>query len=412
MIFNEKDLQHMSNWQDDRGRAVKLGVACLGTVLSAVAVAPAIAATETVVYSFVGGAVDGAGPNGLINVDGMLYGTTTQGGSSEACKGSGCGTVYSVTTAGAERVVFAFQGDKDGPYPRGADPAGVLLDAGGTLYGTTAYGGAGTACKRLGCGTVFKVRPAGAEAVLYSFIGPRNAAIPTTGVIDVGRTFYGTTYYGGAHGGGAVFSVTAAGVEKVVYSFGGVTDDGVDPDTGLVNVSGTLYGTTDYGGAYGCGTVFAVTPTAYVGRVYDFRCGRNGSRPNSLINVDGTLYGTTAAGGGPGNGCKSVGCGTVFSLTGTAQKVLYSFVAHTDGTGPSKLINAGGTFYGLTAGRYGHVFSMVLSEIQKVKILYSFEGGTLDGAGPNSLIDVDGTLYGTTSSGGTNDYGTVFSLTP
>jgi uncharacterized repeat protein (TIGR03803 family) len=115
---------------------------------------------------------------------------------------------------------------------------------------------------------VFSVTPAGVEKVLHSFQGGSDGARPTGGLLNVGGVLYGTTNGGGAHSRGTVFAITTAGAEEVVYSFKANNLDGTRPVGTLINVGGTLYGTTRSGGATtvcynfsdGCGTVFAVTP--------------------------------------------------------------------------------------------------------------------------------------------------------
>jgi uncharacterized repeat protein (TIGR03803 family) len=110
------------------------------------------AGAENTLHLFNGGD-DGANPYaGLIDVKGTLYGATFSGGGS-GCNGQGCGTVYSVTTAGAESVIYAFQGGKDGQGPEAA-----LLDVKGALYGTTLDGGRAHCFAGGGCGTVFTVK--------------------------------------------------------------------------------------------------------------------------------------------------------------------------------------------------------------------------------------------------------------
>jgi uncharacterized repeat protein (TIGR03803 family) len=196
-------------------------------------------------------------------MNGALYGTTTEGGglgSTHLC----CGTVFSVTTTGKERVLHVFAGGSDGAYPQ-AD----LIDVDGTLYGTTTYGGA------YGFGTVFSVTTDGTEKVLYSFGGGSDGEYPSAGLIDVKGTLYGTTTYGGSsswcnfgYGCGTLFSVTTTGAEQVLHAFAGGSADGANPHADLIDVNGTLYGTTFYGGpsckrhggVRGCGTVFTFTP--------------------------------------------------------------------------------------------------------------------------------------------------------
>ena len=269
--------------------------------------------TETVLHSF-GNGNDGANPvGGLINVGGTLYGTTDAGGANNSCT-RGCGTVFTITTSGAERVLYSFKAGTDG-----ANPGASLINLGGTLYGTTLEGGdTSNKCFSKGCGTVFEVTTSGAETVLHRFVlGNDDGAYPYASLINVGGTLYGTTYNGGASsncslGCGTVFEVTTSGMETVLHSFSGGGFDGAGPMAGLINVGGTLYSTTQRGGAVnsctgGCGTVFKITP--YGTETVLHNCDQHGSYPGAgLLNVNGTLYSTTENGGAHGDG-------TVFSLT-------------------------------------------------------------------------------------------------
>jgi len=185
-----------------------------------------------------------------------------------------------------------------------------------------------------------------------------------TGLIHVKSHLYGTTQGGGA-GGGVVFSLNRkTGAEEVLYSFCGQQNclDGFNP-RGLIDVDGTLYGTTLQGGSYncdqgqGCGTVFSLDPTTGAHTVlHSFGSGTDGTTPVAgLIHVNGALCGTTGAGGA--TGCGTLGCGTVFSIdpnTG-AETVIYSFGAGTDGRGPEAGLTAvNGKFYGTTAEGGAH----------------------------------------------------------
>jgi uncharacterized repeat protein (TIGR03803 family) len=152
-----------------------------------------------------------------------------------------------------------------------------------------------------------RVRPT--YAVLHSFDG-YDGANPEAGLIDVKGALYGTTYSMGAGYEGTVFKITTSGAETVLHSFGSASGDGAYPEAGLLNVKDTLYGTTVYGGAYshggssGSGTVFAIATSGIEKVLYSFGgSGDDGSEPNAgLINVKGTLYGTTSAGGAKGRG--------------------------------------------------------------------------------------------------------------
>jgi len=205
-----------------------------------------------VVYNFAG-ASDGARPlAGLINVNGTLYGTTVQGGGEGCYKSFGCGTVFSVTPTGQETVLHAFTGGSDG-----ANPKAGLIDVNGTLYGTTEYGGPHKSICGGSCGTVFTITPSGSENILHFFAGPPDGAFPAAGLINVNGTLYGTTTEGGISGGcrlagpkvgcGTVYSINDSGSETVLHSFKS-GHDGAFPYAGLVSAGSTLYGTTSLGG--------------------------------------------------------------------------------------------------------------------------------------------------------------------
>jgi uncharacterized repeat protein (TIGR03803 family) len=357
-------------------------------------------------------------------VGGTLYGTTFAGGSYSCAyyRTSGCGTVFSVTPSGTEQVLHGFGAHRDGSNPRAG-----LIDVGGTFYGTTEFGGYacyGTGYYYSDCGTVYSITPSGAESVLFSFGGrdAKNGSYPLADLIDVKGTLYGTTRAGGSGvcyspytACGVVYSITTQGGENVLHSFGSGTD-GAYPDASLIELKGKLYGTT-YAGAHHFGTVFRITLGGKEKVLHHFGAADDGAQPVAgLIAVNGTLYGTTLRGGTYSCGSQG-GCGTVFSITpGGTERVLHSFGNGTDGAGPqASLIELKGVLYGTTTsgGEYseGAVFSS--TPAGKEKVLHHF--GTYGGGGINphaGLTDVGGTLYGTTYSGGAHGYGTVFSLKP
>jgi len=238
---------------------------------------------ETVLYSFYN---DGFHPlAGLIKVKGTLYGTTEYG-----CR-SGGGTVFAITTSGKKTVLHCFAAEPDG-----ASPYAGLLDVNGTLYGTTWAGGAS------GYGTVFSITTSGKETVLHSFgTNAGDGESPWASLINVKGTLYGTAGGGGANGDGTVFAITTSGKETVLYSFKG-RPDGAKPYAGLLNVNGTFYGTTNAGGAYcrkhrGCGTIFSISPSGAETVLYSFHAADGESPDAALLNINGTLYGTTSGGG-------------------------------------------------------------------------------------------------------------------
>jgi uncharacterized repeat protein (TIGR03803 family) len=262
--------------------------------------------TETLLHTF-GVGNDGTLPSSLINVNGVLYGTTAAGGT------NGDGTVFKITTSGAESVLYNFAGGSDGLSPRG------LTNVNGVLYGTTAGGGGVCSEFANGCGTVFTITTSGVERVLYSFAGGSDGLAPQSGLTNVNGVLYGTTIFGddcrvyGGLGCGTVFKVTKSGVEKLLHRFEG-GNDGRNPATGLTNVNGVLYGITETLGAngcsnQGCGADFAITTSGVKSVVHIFGGGSDGSYPRAaLTNVNGVLYGTTAGGGTNGEG-------TFYSLT-------------------------------------------------------------------------------------------------
>jgi uncharacterized repeat protein (TIGR03803 family) len=271
-----------------------------------VSAADAATYSEKVVYSFcptANSCPDGASPQAsLINVNGTLYGTAYNG------DGYGSATVFALAPdTGEETVLVAF----GGYTPGGQNPQAGLIDVKRTLYGTTSTGGSGN----FGAdGTVFAFDlNTNTYTVVYSFCSQQNCADgadPGIGnLIEANGTLYGTTFAGGKFGEGAIFSVDLkTGAETALYSFHGLRD-GIGPYAGRIDVHGTLYGTTYNGGAAGSGTVFSVDlNTGAKTVVHSFGSGSDGATPVAgLMDVKGTLYGTTSAGG-------PYEAGTVFAL--------------------------------------------------------------------------------------------------
>ncbi len=259
---------------------------------------------EHVLHAFQGNPDGQASYGNLIEYKGKLYGTTAYGGTDG-------GTVFEIDTAGHERVVYAFGANPDD----GSAPLAGLIDVGGTFYGTTAGGGG----KKV-AGTVFSVTPAGTEKVIYTFKAGLDGETPGAPLVELNGEFYGTTVYGGSSDpslyNGVIFKVNAAGREKVLHRFQGESD-GASPLGGLTAVNGTLYGTTYFGGDgtpsfSGNGTIYSVTTAGVETILHDFQGEGDGSNPEgNLIALQGSLYGTSSQQGlGQANGN-----GNVFSLT-------------------------------------------------------------------------------------------------
>jgi uncharacterized repeat protein (TIGR03803 family) len=333
--------------------------------------------TESVLYNFMG--EDGANPfAGLIfDQAGNLYGTTYRGGA------GGDGTVFELTPnqdgSWTESVLHSFTWS-DGASPVG----GVILDAVGSLYGTTTEGGTA------GSGTVFKLTPnpdgSWTESVLHSFTGGGDGSYPDHGslLFDGTGNLYGATAAGGkgtcyvwAPGCGTIFELTpnvdGSWTEQVLHRFSGGTDGATPEPTLIFDQSGNLYGTTLLGGAHGVGNVFELMPNpdgSWKEKVLHHFNGKNGSQPWAGVIFDqaGNLYGTTIVGGNLSY-CNGGGCGVVFELT-----------PNPDGS-------------------------------WKESVRYRFIGK--DASEPWGLImDAAGNLYGTTLIGGVKGRGAVFEITP
>ena len=390
-----------------------------------------------IVYGFNGKNKLTAGTSLVRDTGGNLYGASTYGGLRNCYQGP-CGAIYKIDPKGKETTLYSFKG-----APDGANPVAVIVDASGTIYGTTEYGGTSTLqyCGG-GCGTVFKIATSGKETVLHSFSEPPGDGIsPASGVIrDSKGTLYGTTYMGGEHtdygnpGEGTVYKI-ANGKESLLYDFTG-GDDGGLPNAALLLRGGVLYGTTVFGGSIdnrqcitvfgpGCGTVFKVED----GRetvLYTFNNQSDGGYPAGSLIADksGNLYGTASLGGDLN--CQfsqenPPGCGVVFKLTPSGEEsVLYTFKGKTDGAWPSAalVMDAAGNLYGTTVlagnlncqGGYGCGTIFKLDTAGKFTVLHTFAGS--DGKAPTALIqDGQGKFYGVASGGPANN-GVVYELTP
>jgi len=389
------------------------------------------AQTLTTIHTFDN--VDGSVPETYVQAtNGSLYGITAGGGNTVACSG-GCGTIFKITASGKFTSLLSFDAsDGNGPY-------GSLVQASdGDLYGTAQAGGTNlTLCFGDGCGTVFKITPAGTLTTLYNFCSRTDCtdgSLPLTNLVQAPNgDFYGTTggitCVPGSFGScGTVFKITPSGGLTTLYSFcsqSGCTD-GAFPDAGLVQApNGNFYGTTSSGGTSaactgGCGTVFKITPSGTLTTLHSFD-GSDGSQPRWLIQAsNGDFYGATLL-GGTSAACTG-GCGTVFRITPSGTFTMLHSFDSTDGAKPLVGLQAtDGNFYGTThlggastacTGGCGTVFRMTPSGT--LTTLHNFDN--TDGSSPVGLLqDTNGQLYGSTELGGSSTAcsggcGTVFRL--
>jgi uncharacterized repeat protein (TIGR03803 family) len=371
---------------------------------------PGGAWTETVLYKFQGGPIDGQFPltSMVFGSNGVLYGTALSGA-------IGYGCIFQLTppvAAGAswtESVIYSFSLAWG---PQGT----LLLGPGGILYGTTS----GVVRTQLGQfqgdggATVFALGPPATpgaswgEYDLYRFSNSQEGAgaFPRAGLTASQGSLFGTAYLLGntsceEYGCGTVFamqppaSTGSAWTEITIHQFNGAPGDGGGPLAALTaGPGGVLYGTTQYGGSgtqctlsnvvVGCGTVFQLTPGAggtWTETVLYSFTGQNGDGAlpvaSLVLRQSGSLFGTTEYGGSAASGspCTSFGafgCGTIFELKPPAAP--------------------GGAW--------------------TETVLHSFTGKDGDGAAPQANLTVGptGALYGTTWAGGTEGYGTIFSI--
>jgi uncharacterized repeat protein (TIGR03803 family) len=337
----------------------------------------------TELYSFGASPVDGYTPSGSLvqGADGALYGVTSSGGD------NGAGTVFKITLTGAYNVLYSFGSSaSDGIVPVGGlvqasdgNFFGVTASGGSNQCPNIPQAGTN-------CGTVFKISAAGTYAKLYSFGSSQADGVTPNGPLLQASdgNFYGTTVNGGANSCstngetnncGTVFRITPSGAGAVVYSFGGSTTNSIAPQGPLIQGrDGALYGTTASGGSgicgqlFGCGTVFRLTLSGNASILHSFatssRLDGYGPAPYLIQANDGNFYGTTRSGGTQ----QASQTGTAFRLTQSGIfTVLHSFgPLNSAPSDPLSGVIQGtdGAFYGVTAysgiSGTGTVFKLVL----------------------------------------------------
>jgi uncharacterized repeat protein (TIGR03803 family) len=293
--------------------------------------------TLTTIYNFcsLDTCSGNASPSGLIQAaHGNLYGTTSNLGTSNLnCSSDGCGTIFSISpTTGTYQTIYNFcslSNCADGFSPVG----GVIQGADGKLYGVTSSGGGNTACSFIpltGCGTVFSFNlTTGALTTLHVFAFTDGAS-PIGGLVQAkDDNLYGTTRFGGdsncssPQACGALFGITTGGAIVMDHAF--LVSEPNTPQSGVIQGNdGDLYGTTTAGGTNpacssgGCGALFKSTLSGTVTSLYSFGGGTDGSHPAAPLMQasNGNYYGTNIYHGN--DSCNlPIGCGTVFSLTGS-----------------------------------------------------------------------------------------------
>jgi uncharacterized repeat protein (TIGR03803 family) len=316
-------------------------------------------------------------------------------------------------------VLHTFTGP-DGLMPY----AGVTLDGGGNLYGTTFGGGAN------GMGTVYELKHRDSSYLhteLHSFTGGADGSVPFGGVIfGPDGQLYGTTYNGGYEDSGVVFSlrpqaticpaVSCPWIETTLYNFASF-DNSFGALYGEVafDQSGNLYGTLAYGGSGGSGSVYQVSRSGggWTGTVIYSFLSTYYPPHNVIVDSAGNLYGTTDVGG-------QYDAGVVFELTpngsGWTEQDIASLGAPGTGGYPlgGLIRDSAGNLYGNETGLNGNASVFELSPSGsgwELTVLYTWSfSNNADGPVGNLVMDSRGNLYGTTMSLGTHGYGNIFKL--
>jgi uncharacterized repeat protein (TIGR03803 family) len=362
------------------------------------------AQTFSVLHTFTGGADGGIPYSGLtFDSTGLLYGTTSIGGNMAACP-NGCGVVFQLKQRNSQWTLTPLYQFSN---VDGATPLAGVADANGVLYGTTFKGGSA------GDGTVYELRPQPTvcktilcywnETVLHSFTGRPDGANPVYGnvILDHAGNIYGTTSIGGPIGCGTVWKLAPAGggwTESILYGFNGGVNDGCDPQSGVIfDTAGNLYGNTwSGGGPLGIGTVYQLVPQSgswLENILISFQAGGPG-RPQGTLTMDsfGNLYGTSL--------------NVVYELSpvngGWTFSEIYDFSCEIE-TGVT--LGPDGNLYGACMrgpGNGGSIFKLPPSCNGTCTPVDLHDFSFTDGSGPLGpvVFDASGNLYGTTYNGG------------
>jgi len=341
-----------------------------------------LSATLTTLAVFDGS--NGNYPDGGMIADsgGNLYGTTSGAG-------GGHGTVYEVVAgSGSITTLFSFNGTN------GSGPSSLILDAAGDLYGITEGGGA------YGGGTVFEIA-AGTHALttLISFNGSNASELSPGLTLDSAGNLYGAIFSTASTDGGAIVEI-AAGTHALstLVTFDGT--NGWSPSGGMiVDSAGNLYGTTQWGGITGNGTVFEIAAGSHALTTLVAFNGTNGSEPNGGLVFDaaGNLYGTTQWGGTSDwttlNEYNRHGYGTLFRIA-VGTKALTTLVAfnNTNGADPaSPILDGAGNLYGIANNT---VFEFAMGS-NTLATPFTYDADVGEPLGGGLVADSAGNLYGT-----------------
>ncbi len=339
---------------------------------------------------------DGSNPNSaLVEVSQGTFVGTTQTGSS-----LGSGTLFSFSLTDGFGVLHAFQSSSNGGNPRGS----LAFDAEDQMiYGTCSVGGSG------GFGSAYGYNLGSGYTMIHSFAGGANGSYPQGGLmLGSDGLLYGTTQFGGSDGQGTIFSIDPSnGLYSVLHSLSSLTAEGRYPFCTLVESStGILMGTCSEGGTNNTGTLFKMTVDGTFTKLRNLQSSQDGSFPKAgLIPLEGNILAGVAEFGGDS------GYGTLFTITesGTFQKILDFNDLGTGSNPKAALVKSGNTAIGAAANgganNFGTIFS--LNDDQSITKLHDFSL-PLNGANPRGIQQSGNSLYGVTSAGGAFNAGVFF----
>ena len=321
-------------------------------------------------------------------------------------------------TPGSGRLLLEF-----GVAGLGGDPLSGLTWLGGqTFMGVTQSGAAH------GFGSIYTVRVNGsAPAVtnVYDFpqvtSAPSQAIYPPTPVPNHPGSYIGASAGGGSSFNGTIYSFLSSGNYAVVDASFDANYTGRAPTSPLLEVNGSYYGTALLGGTYQEGTLYHFDPRYItLTPVADFGSpGLPLQHPagKMVLTFDGTVLGVAL---GTTSGTTNTGGGVFAFDPGGGAEAACLFNSPSGPYEPSGGLTAGannGRYYGVTAagGAYGAgTVYLVRPPADYCRVVHSFTGGPIDGGYPIGapFVSQAGNLYVTTNDGGRYGRGTVVELSP
>ncbi len=325
---------------------------------------------------------------GLLDVNGILYGTTSLGGAYSG------GTLFSYNPTTSQYTQLA-------SVYMGSDPTNRLVDVNNILYGTTTGGGSGY-------GTIFSYAIGSSNTYTTNIYSFNSLTSMPTGLAYLNGVFYGTSQSGGNANYGDLYSYNlSTKTFTSIVSFGSANAGGTEagPTSRFININGTLYAAMgNYNSSIYTGTIVSFNPTT--GTVSALANLGYGVPAGNLLQVGNLLYGVTQNGGTHTDG-------TIYSynMTTGATADLFNFNG-TNGKEPySGLRDINGILYGTTfiggANNDGTVFAFNPAN-NSMSSLESFSGA--NGSNPiGQLADINNILYGSAGVS-VNPNGSLYSI--